>query len=143
MLLQSGLLRELFSYKGRVSAQRYNRLFYYSLGIMVAPIFAVIIFGAIINVLAGPDFIRNSPVMNGVVATIVGAGLFVGAWSRSAIQTKRAHDVGRSGWWLPYWFWTPLGEGNPGPNKYGAQPWEARESSTIWESGWQDPDEED
>lgn len=141
-LIQSSLLRELFSLKGRMSSQRYSELIFYSLAIMVAPMFAVIASGAVIGALAGFDFIRNSPVISGVLTTIVVVGLLFGGWSRSALETKRRHDLGWPSW-MPLWSWTLFRKGTPGPNKYGAQPWDSREPSSVWEPGWQNHADED
>jgi uncharacterized membrane protein YhaH (DUF805 family) len=139
---QGGLLGELFSFKGRMSSQRYSKLIFYSLGIMVAPMFAAIVSGAIIGALVGPDFIRNSPVISGVLTTIVVVGLFFGGWSRSAIETKRRHDLGRPSW-MPLWTWTLFRKGTPGHNKYGMQTSDSSEPNTLWKSGSRYHDEED
>lgn len=54
-------------------------------------------------------------------------------WPTLAVQTKRWHDRGKSGWWnliglIPFigtlWAFIELGflRGTPGPNRYGSDP---------------------
>jgi uncharacterized membrane protein YhaH (DUF805 family) len=113
-------LRRTFDYRGRARRSEYWAFVLWQLAIM-----AVVLNLASFVVSQGTDG------MEVVIWTgLVQAGVF--ALPMLALQVRRLHDQGMSGWWLlvglvPYigagWlFWLMVARGTPGANHYGEDP---------------------
>ena len=118
----------LFGFRGRMRRSRY---WAFGLGLSVVTVLALI---PAVLLLSSAETADAPP----TAANAAGYGLLVAilllfAWIRLAIQTKRWHDRGRSGWWslallVPFiggvWMFVECGvmDGSPGPNKYGPSP---------------------
>ena len=123
------MLQTLFGFHGRM-----RRSYYWAVGLVVSFVAAPLCVGLIAPLLPYDDT-GDVPL---TTANTVGYGLLavfiiLFTWVRLAIQVKRWHDRGKSGWWmliifLPVigWLWMFIEcgflDGDPGANKYGASP---------------------
>lgn len=103
----------LFSFEGRINRQPYWMFFVY------------LIAGALVLALASKAVQE--------LAFVAALWLFVGGLASIAVQVKRWHDRGKSGWWWwiqlipaigPLWALIECGflKGSAGPNEYGPNP---------------------
>ncbi|MFT5300906.1 MAG: uncharacterized membrane protein YhaH (DUF805 family) [Mariniblastus sp.] len=115
---ETSLASVLFSFSGRIPRRTYWGV---SLSMMV--IFYAAIFGSAMI------FGENSIVL----LVILGVAYIPLIWISLAIQVKRWHDLGKSGWWIligfvpcigPIWALIETGflRGTVGPNEYGSDP---------------------
>lgn len=108
----------LFSFEGRISRSTY---WFASLGAGV--VFMAVLFAVLFAVI----LVTDSETMANVVSLVMYIPM---AWVSFAIQAKRWHDRGKSGFWIfigfipiigPIWSFIELGllEGDLGANKFG------------------------
>jgi len=94
-------------------------------GQMIAGAADSAMFGDNVFMLGGMEFSYNS----GYFGNIFALATFLPTW---AVEVRRLHDTGRSGWWMLLWFipliggiilliWL-IGKGTEGDNEYGADP---------------------
>lgn len=122
------MLQALFGFHGRMRRSRYWAI---GVGLAVITVLALV---PVALVLWGPETADTPPVgPNAFELAWLVAVLLLFTWIRLAIQTKRWHDRGRSGWWslailVPFiggvWMFVECGvmDGSPGANKYGPSP---------------------
>jgi uncharacterized membrane protein YhaH (DUF805 family) len=122
------MLQALFGFHGRMRRSRYWAI---GVGLAIVTVLAVI---AAALLLPSPETADAPPTAtNAAGFALLVAILLMFAWIRLAIQTKRWHDRGRSGWWslatlIPFiggvWMFVECGvlDGTVGPNKYGPSP---------------------
>ena len=105
------MFKHLFSFKGRMSRGEYW------VSAIVTPIVTVIFFLLLTNLAFDPE---------GLLTTLWMVAFFVAAiWYELAENTRRCHDLGRSGWWqlIPFYgVWMLFAAGQKGPNQYGPDP---------------------
>ena len=130
----------LFSFFGRIGRGRFWG------GVAMQILMMVVFAGAAMAVqfaVAGPESLTATnelgepqPQFSPVAMAILGVGYILVLWSSLAVAVKRAHDRGKSGWWILImlvpivgfiWWLVDLGilEGQEGPNKYGPDPQQA------------------
>ncbi len=91
-------------------------------GSFVAGAADAVIFGSNVFMLGGMEFSYSA----GYIGNIFVLATFLPAW---AVEVRRLHDTGRSGWWLLLWLipmigfiilliWL-IGKGDEGDNEYG------------------------
>ena len=123
------MLQTLFGFHGRM-----RRSYYWAVGLVMS--FAVAPLGLGLTVPLLPrNGAADAPLTtaNAVGFCLLAVFRVAFIWARLAIQVKRWHDRGRSGWWmligvLPVigWLWMFIEcgflDGDPGANKYGPSP---------------------
>ncbi len=123
------MLQTLFSFHGRM-----RRSYYWAVGLIMTLGVLPLAMG-LITPLLPHDESSEVPLTpaNEVGYALLAVFFFVYAWVRLAIQVKRWHDRGKSGWWtliilIPFlgglWMFIECGflDGDPGRNKYGPSP---------------------
>jgi uncharacterized membrane protein YhaH (DUF805 family) len=94
-------------------------------GQMIAGAADSAIFGNNVVMLGGMEFSYNAGYFGNIFALVT----FLPAW---AVEIRRLHDIGKSGWWLLLWLIPLIGfiilliwlirKGTDGDNEYGADP---------------------
>jgi uncharacterized membrane protein YhaH (DUF805 family) len=116
----------LWSFDGRIARGQYWK----GVVVLLAAIFLFAALGGLISWAAGVGREDDMRVLGAVFALPLAMALFVG---NLALDVKRFHDRGKSGWWVlitlvpligPLWLLLELGflEGDLGPNAYGPNP---------------------
>jgi uncharacterized membrane protein YhaH (DUF805 family) len=104
------MFKHLFSFKGRMRRRDYW------ISAVATPFVTFILFLLIITGLP-----EDSPLAASLLLIVFGVGI----WYEMAENTKRCHDLGRSGWWqlIPFYGFALLfARGQEGPNEYGPDP---------------------
>lgn len=119
------LAQMLFSFEGRMRRGKYWAC---SIGAWLAVMLTMVIIGVVIESVG-----RGHESIAGPIFAVFSFLLFLPwCWSSFALQVKRLHDRGKSGWWMllglvpivNLWVVIEVGfwPGTPGPNDYGPPP---------------------
>lgn len=112
------MFKNLFTYKGRIRRTEYG----------YSTIISFVIGMSLMKILFG-SFIFNTNDFKNVPGIIIMLTIRVFIGVIVALQAiKRAHDLGKNGWWtlIPFYFiWLLFSKGETGPNIYGEDPKES------------------
>ena len=122
----SACFSKYISFSGRASRSEFWWFMLFILvGSFVVGAADAVIFGSNVFMLGGMEFSYSA----GYIGNIFALATFLPAW---AVEVRRLHDTGRSGWWLLLWLipmigfiilliWL-IGKGDEDDNEYGPDP---------------------
>jgi uncharacterized membrane protein YhaH (DUF805 family) len=123
------MFKELFLSEGRIRRTEYG------LSVIIGLVFVIIVFliQDVILLHAGPPWVNETDTsylslktLSPLCTVLLGyIPCVMASWFLITQNTKRCHDIGKSGWWqlIPFFsVWLLLKKGDEGDNSYGADP---------------------